>query len=146
MRVFLNKSLHNKEEEILYHIATIGVFKDIGEDDLMEVIENRLFDIEKYTIRTHGWYTSRKRWVGPGDFLPWFIPQFWFKNAAYLHDGMYNWIESGTAPDWLTKEVADDIFLAVSKAYKPPFIKWNSVVARFYRYMLEQCGDNFLDD
>lgn len=145
MRVFINNVLHKKEDKILKNLMDLKVF---GNQDI-ETVKEKMFQLEKWGIRHPkiGWYRDKKRWVGPGKILPWFIPQFWLKPPAYLHDITFLILEEKPHNfDWMTLETSNNIFLAVAKAYKPCWIPWNSFITRFYKFMLDTTGEIFLDD
>lgn len=172
MRVFLEKTLHKNESKIvccvwneLNKLYPEGHSRHFTYAD----VKNILFAIEKYGINHDdiGWYTKKRRWVGPGRILPWFIPQFWLRPAAYLHDILYiitkilRKIRSGELAISKTmldeynlepilgrvnKEISDIIFYGAARAFKPWFIPWKSVVSKFYLFILEKCGEMGLED
>ncbi len=149
MRSFLQKKLHKKEEQIIQFCIELNVFDTV----CVKTIQEKLFQIEKFGIQHEdiGWYKDKKRWVGPEKLrlLSFLIPQFWFKPAAYLHDITFiilTLIKDGKVNNfgWMDLETSNKLFVAVSKAYKPRWIFWDSQITKFYKFMLDETGERFI--
>lgn len=149
MRAFINIKLHKKEEQIIDNCIELNVFNT----SCRETIREDLFQLEKFGInhKDIGWYKDKKRWVGPEKLklLSWFIPQFWFKPAAYLHDITFIILKliKDKKPNnfgYIDLNTSNKLFVAVSRAYKPRWMFWDSKVEQFYKFMLDETGEVFV--
>lgn len=138
-RVFHNKVLYNREEEIITAVMRDKVFDNSPEIEVKEL----LYKIEKHTIDKIGWYYPHKDYVGPNGILTHLIPPAHMNIPAYLHDGAYHAIENSIF-SWLNQELADKLFKSLGEVFENDKDTKPSITTKLYYSAVKWFGKFFL--